>query len=394
MSPFLPAYSGLPASLWWVMAALLVLAVGMSLFWAFGVWRWAGRNVHNTGAVPRLSVIVAGRNEARYIADCLQALVNLVYEADHLEIIFVDDHSSDQTRAIAEAIAAEHSDMLTILSAPPCPPGVGPKKNAIAFGVAHAKGEILAFTDADCLVKSAWAKCITTNYDEGTGAVTGPVLPPLQPGLANLFLRLERIFVSYSSVSAIGWGHPASASGGNFSYRRKAFDQLGGMAMSNVASGDDDLMAQAIARLGWKVGYASGADAVVEHVRQPTWRQEVNATVRHQSTARYYPLGWRIAYALSILSNIGILALAVSSLFRTELLPLFGAAFALRLIAEGLAVQIFCRRYDVSLNLFEFLVAEICLPAYLLTRAVLSLFPSFSWHARTHQSAAPSADAS
>lgn len=392
MSPVFPAFSEPSAALWMTSLALLTVAAAVSLFWALGVIRWAAQKGRHSGGLPHISVIVAGRNEEQHIGVCLAALVNLDYDLDKLDVIFVDDHSTDGTRAVAENVAAGCNGILTVLDAPICPAGMGPKKNAIAHGVAHARGEILLLTDADCLVKPGWARSVMSCYSSATGAVTGPVFPPYEPGFVNLLSRLERIFISYTSASAIGWGHPASASGGNFSYRREAFDQLGGIAFSEVASGDDDLMAQAIASRGWKVDYARGADAVVEHLRQPSLRQQINATIRHQSTTRYYPLGWRLVYFVSILSSVGVVAAIIAPLFVKELLPLLAAALGSRLLAEGVAVRTFCRQCQVRLSLIGFLVAEVCLPAYLLTRAGLSLFPSYSWQARTHHRTASAAD--
>ncbi|HEY3294322.1 MAG TPA: glycosyltransferase [bacterium] len=335
--------------------------------------------------MPPISIIVAGRNEERYVGGCLRSLLQLDYDPQLTELIFVDDHSTDGTRALAEGLAVESGGRLRVLSAPPCPAGMGPKKNAIAFGVAQAKGELLLFTDADCLVKPGWATCAVSSYRQKTGAATGPVLPPVEAGFVNRLLRLERILISYTSASAIGWGSPASASGGNFSYRRAAFDSVGGIAHAQVASGDDDLMAQAIARHGWQVGYARGAESVVEHLRRPTMGQQVNATIRHQSTTRYYPLHWRLIYILSILSTLGLLAVLAATVFVPELLGFLLAAMTGRLLIEGIAVRAFCRCYEIRLSTLEFLTAEICLPVYLLIRAVLSLFPSFSWQARTHR---------
>lgn len=363
---------------------LLTLFVAVSFFWAVGVAAWVSQRFKSPLLMPRISIIVAGRNEEQFIGSCLDALLRQDYDAGACEVIFVDDHSTDGTLAIAEELAAHSEGRLTVVSAPPCPAAVGPKKHAISHGVARAKGEILLFTDADCRVRPGWAKAMLSTYDDRTGAVTGPVVPPAGSGLARLMLRLERIFVSYSSASAIGWKHPASASGGNFSYRAAAYREIGGIAHSHVTSGDDDLMAQGIARSGWRVAYARGANAVVEHLRLPTVRQEVNATIRHQSTVRYYPLLWRIAYALSIVSSIGALMSVACSSFDTKLWLYVAVALGIRMLIEGFSVRLFCRQYGMRLSLPQFVAGEICLPVFLVLRSALSLSPSFSWHARTH----------
>jgi glycosyltransferase involved in cell wall biosynthesis len=385
MSSIFPAVSGLPQGI--LTASLVVLALGVviALFWAVGILLWLRRKPSDNGKQPHLSVIVAGRNEEQYVVRCLRALTNLDYPAEKLDIVFVDDHSTDNTRELAEAIAAEHPALLRVIGAPACPPEIGPKKNALAAGIAAARGEILMFTDADCVVRPGWARALAAAYDDRTGAVTGPVLPPPGYGTRGFFVRLERILISYASASAIGWRHPASASGGNFSYMRAAFDQLGGIAHAKTASGDDDLMAQAIARGGWDVRYVSGAEAVVEHLRLPNMRQEMNSTIRHQSTTRYYPAGWRIIYAATIAINLLLFAAGLAVWFFPSLLSLFYCGVIVRTIIEGGAARILCHAFGIRLSLIEILVTELVLPVYLLARAILSLFPTFSWHMRTHR---------
>lgn len=96
----------------------------------------------------KLSVIIPARNEQDCIADCLGSLVAQSEDAWRLgedwEILLVDDHSDDNTRAIAATIAG-----VTILEAPKLERGWTGKANAVWAGAQAAKGEWLLFTDAD-----------------------------------------------------------------------------------------------------------------------------------------------------------------------------------------------------------------------------------------------------
>src|SRR2546429_5605261 len=89
-----------------------------------------------------VSVIVPARNEEACLADCLQSLTTQSGVA--FEIIVVDDHSTDSTRAIAASFPA-----VRVIEAGPLLAGWTGKNNAVAAGARAARGQWLLFTDAD-----------------------------------------------------------------------------------------------------------------------------------------------------------------------------------------------------------------------------------------------------
>ncbi len=343
----------------------------------------------HSDTLPTVSIIVAARNEEAFLGRCLDSLFGLDYPRERLQIRVVDDHSTDRTREIAEDRAAGKAIDCKVCSAPSCPAGIGPKKHALSHGIAQSSGEILLFTDADCVVAPGWVRALVKCYDEQTGAVASAVLPAWQHGLSPLFYRMERLLVSYTSAAAIGLGFPASVNGGSFSYRRAIYTELGGIAKMQVASGDDDLMAQAIARRGWKVRFASGRDSVVEDRRPPRLGRQIQASIRHQSTFRYYPLRWRVFYALTIVCSLLLFALLISSLWLPQVMLMACVAVGIRVFLEGMTLRVYSQRLRYPVSFRDFLAAELCLPFYILIRPLLALFPAFKWHDRAHPTAAP-----
>ncbi|HEY4010719.1 MAG TPA: glycosyltransferase family 2 protein [Acidobacteriaceae bacterium] len=104
-----------------------------------------------------LSVIVPARNEEKNLGACLESLLvqgsTLFPLGTDWELIVVDDHSTDGTRAIAEAAAANHVGV-RVLEAPEFGAAEGAftgKTNACWTGAQHARGRWLLFTDADTL---------------------------------------------------------------------------------------------------------------------------------------------------------------------------------------------------------------------------------------------------
>ncbi|MGC2161879.1 MAG: glycosyltransferase family 2 protein [Silvibacterium sp.] len=99
-------------------------------------------------SLMRLSVIVPARNEQDCVGECLRSLVAQQEDGWRLgqewEILLVDDHSTDETRAIAAGIAG-----VTVMEAPALEKGWTGKANAVWAGARAARGEWLLFTDAD-----------------------------------------------------------------------------------------------------------------------------------------------------------------------------------------------------------------------------------------------------
>jgi glycosyltransferase involved in cell wall biosynthesis len=368
-----------------IFGPVAVLIVGSALFWVWGILKWRRNSGRNSMDLPSVTVLIAGRNEELYIRTVLESILKCDYPQDKFAVFFVDDHSNDQTCGIASEIAVQFRGRLHVLTAPPVPDGRSPKKSALAFGIQQTGGDILLFTDADSEVRPGWIESMVRAYDQDTGAVAGATVPDTGHGLHQRFYRLERFMTAFTSASAIGHGSPASVTGQNFSFRRSAFEDVGGYAYPGVASGDDDLMAQAFARRGWTVKFCAEPESVVTDLRPPEPRSHLAAASRHQSTIRFYPLGWRMAYLFTILAGWSVLVGGVFSLFHREYLTVAALVVALKLLIDGFGVRIFARRLRIRLSLVEFLLTQTMLPPYLIVRPMLTFRSSFDWRGRTHK---------
>jgi len=156
---------------------LLAWLVALAWLWkvtdaAFGLPRIPNlllpeHNIAPAGS-PSITVIVPARNEAADLAATLHSLLTQDYP--NLQIIAVDDRSTDQTGLIIDTIAAEHPDKLRALHVTELPPGWLGKTHAMALAARHALTDYLLFTDADVLFRSdtirrALAHAVATRAD-------------------------------------------------------------------------------------------------------------------------------------------------------------------------------------------------------------------------------------
>jgi glycosyltransferase involved in cell wall biosynthesis len=128
----------------------MCLAVAIPLTWgmrSIGVLSFVEPSA---GPEPPVSAIVAARNEERGIEASLASLLGQDYQ--HLEIIVVNDRSTDRTGEIVEQLAAS-DDRLQAVHLTELPAGWIGKNYAMYAGAEQARGEILLFTDADVVME-------------------------------------------------------------------------------------------------------------------------------------------------------------------------------------------------------------------------------------------------
>ena len=108
---------------------------------------------NETECPPSISVIVPVRNAAGTIGDLMESLMGLEYDPDKLEIVVVDGDSSDGTRKIVE----EYPVLLVDEEGK----GLNAARNT---GIKWSNGEIVAYTDGDCVVPPDWVRSIARNF--------------------------------------------------------------------------------------------------------------------------------------------------------------------------------------------------------------------------------------
>lgn len=184
---------------------------------------------------PKISVIVPTFNEEKSIVTCLESLNNQSFPRDDYEIIVVDGNSKDRTRELAEPLA----DQVFIQTSKK----VGGARND---GARAASADIIATTDADCLIPPNWLAVIHEIFENRDDIVQlyGTVFP-LEPGLkhraslalANTFSRIG--YYSRTLYYTLGC---------NTAFDKEAFLQVGGYKC--IDAGDDLEIAQRLKELG------------------------------------------------------------------------------------------------------------------------------------------------
>lgn len=219
---------------------------------------------------PRVSVVVPVKNRRDLLARLLDSLEKQTYR--DFEVVVVDDGSTDgcpdEVRGRSGAVVP-----IRLLSS-----GGRGAVAARQVGIGAAAGEVLAFTDSDCVARPEWLEAATEAIDRGADVVKGRTEPanwPLAP--------FERSVASYDEGL-----YPTC----NMLYRRSAYERFGGFDEAEglrlgfrwgrrargMGFGEDTMLAWRARRGGARVDYVE--EAVVEHaVFPPDIRESLSRTV-------------------------------------------------------------------------------------------------------------------
>lgn len=220
-------------------------------------------NPPRVGSVlPLVSVVIAGRNESAGIAGTIRSLLGCSYP--NLEIIFVDDCSTDGTYDIARTFtgtghvrcfrAASHSG----------------KPSCLNIGIQRSRGEFIMIVDADADVQiGAIHEMLVPFSDPRVGGVTAHLR--VRNARDTLVTRMQEIEYAFNVAASRLWrshlGMLSIIAGAGGMFRGSALRQLGGF---DTGLGDDTDLTMRLRKAGWLLRFAPYAVIWVDC--PPSWR--------------------------------------------------------------------------------------------------------------------------
>ncbi|MFD2043619.1 glycosyltransferase [Ornithinibacillus salinisoli] len=222
---------------------------------------WQQRNT----PFPRVSILIPAHNEDVVIGNTLEAMSNLNYPGDCLEVIVINDNSSDRTGEIAEAYARRYAFIKVIHTKPPN--GGKGKSGALNNGLRESTGDIICVYDADNIPEPDavyWLAMGLAN-DQQAGAIVGKFR--VLNANKNILTRLINIeTLTFQWLAQAGrwfWFKMATIPGTNFAIRRSILEELGGW--DEKALSEDTELSFRVYNLGYYIRFFPSAI---------TWEQE------------------------------------------------------------------------------------------------------------------------
>lgn len=326
---------------------------------------------------PKVSIIVAARNEEEVIGDCVTTLLNVDYPTDKLEIVIVNDDSTDRTMDIIQTFTDKYQNIHMVNTVSGNGNLCG-KTNAICQGINISSGDVLMFTDADCRVPPTWVKETVKYFDQQTGIVGGYTLLDSRR-LFEGIQTLDWLFLFEIASGAAGWSIPLTVVGNNLAVRSSAYFATGGYTKIPFSVTEDYALVQAVCKqTSYRVKFPMNFDTLVHSKTCPTWgslyRQKQRWGVGGLDMIFYGIAIMSISWIAKLLILISIPFIETSIWFMILLIMI---------ISEMLFLLKSLKYFKVLKHLRYFLVFELYLFIYGLLIPFIAYFNSkVIWKAR------------
>ena len=239
--------------LFYLSLILCLLYIGILFVYSYLLQKIKSRPSTIKDNFPSVSILVAARNEAHNIIECLTALDNLSYPEEQIEILIGNDLSTDYTQMLVEGfIKNKPKFKLLNLTGKEFPQTRG-KARVLAFLASQAKGNYFLITDADISVPSNWAENMIGLMLNNDADMCGGTTNIKAEKMLDKFQQVDWLYFMGIIHSFAAMGKPLTIVGNNMGLSKKAYEATGGYEQIPFSITEDYALFDAVGKKGFKV---------------------------------------------------------------------------------------------------------------------------------------------
>ncbi len=362
--------------------------VALMVFYALA-WREMPESVLNADYTCKstVSVIVPARNEAENLKILIPLLLSQQYTGPPIEIIVVNDHSTDATLEVLNGFSNKIRiiDLQKIL-----PEGAilsAYKKKAIELAIERASGDFIICTDADCTMQAKWVENLVQTHELTKAKfIAAPVTYTPKWNWIGIFESIDFLTMQGITGASIYRNFNSTCNGANLAYSKKTFNAVGGFqGIDHIASGDDMLLMHKIERKFPRAAFfIKNKSAIVSTKPMGTLRGFLQQRIRWASKSKYYA-DKRVLWVLGAVYFFNVLHLfsIVACLTGIYSLKIYLIFICVKILAElSLLLQVLHFYKRKALALF-FIPLQPVHMLYMVLVGFLGLIKKYDWKGRS-----------
>jgi cellulose synthase/poly-beta-1,6-N-acetylglucosamine synthase-like glycosyltransferase len=328
---------------------------------------------HKPTTKPKLSLIIAAKNEEKNIFSLIDALEKLNYQNENFEVIIIDDNSTDNTAELIQSRISEKNNFQLIKAEKKEFDG---KKGALSIGIENAKNNFIVITDADCKPETNWLNSLAGALDYGYDFAFGAA--PIQTGktLVEKLSAFENLRNTYLTFAAVGLNIPYSAAARSFGFRKTSFERIGGYSTTTeTLSGDDDLLLREAVKHKMQIGTVIEPDALVYSAAPKSFNEYFQQKHRHLQTSFHYLLKQKMFLGFWHLINL----ISLLSILLCFISPILALPFVVKVVYDLFIVIKYQQNLGQDFRFYEILYLQILFEVFVVVNFFNSLSGKTKW---------------
>ena len=325
----------------------------------------------------KFSIVVPFRNEAENLPILLESFSKLNYPNDLIEVILVDDFSSEEFKVQSLKFKVSVIKNIRVSNSP--------KKDAISIAMQIVNNDWIITTDADCVVNENWLLALD-NYIQKheVSMIAGAISYDCENSFLHHFQQLDLASLQGGTIGSFGLKKGFMCNGANFAYTKSFFHELNGFEGNNkIASGDDVFLLQkAVDKFPDKVHYLKSEKNIVFTKPLDDWKSLFYQRVRWASKTSSYQSGFGKGLGLVVFGGNLVWVLGVGYwilgfiLFQDIVLLFF-----LKFVVDS--ILIYKANSFLTKNRMQSLIlGSLLYPFFSVSVALYSLFGKYEWKGR------------
>lgn len=332
------------------------------------------------------SIIVPFRNEAEALITLLKSITELNYTTQKFEILFVDDHSEDESVKRIENELKQTSIDFTIIKNDNNT--ISPKKSAITKAISSAKYEWIVTTDADCKLPKYWLDMFDCCIQKTSPKLI--IAPVTYHKISSFLMRFQLLdFLSLQGVGigSFGLNRPILCNGANLAYTKALFIELNGFdGNTHISSGDDIFMLEKTkSKYQNKIQYLKNEHAIVLTEAQTTFKNLVSQRVRWASkSSSYQSVFSKVSGIIVFLMNGFLVCSPLFVLANFITLKSLFYLIVIKFCTDFLLIFKTGRFFGQESYLISYLVSSFIYPFFAVYVVFISVFKGYKWKDRSY----------